>query len=129
MRVLIAALLATFWLDSSRTPELGTHVIKLERNRFMPASIRARAGDTLQFVNGEGGPHNVEFEKDSVPVPARPLIEAAMGPQKIGPMSSMLLILTGETWTFVVPALPAGRYAFLCTPHWGQMRGSLVVER
>jgi plastocyanin len=128
MRVLIAAVLATFWLENPRTPEFGTQVIKLERNRFTPATIRARAGDTLRFVNGEGGPHNVEFEKDSVPSASRPLIEAVMGPNKIGPMSSMLLILAGETWTFVVPALPAGRYAFLCTPHWGNMRGALIVD-
>ena len=121
--------LLTFSLSALPAPEVRTHVVRLRNNRFVPAEIRARGGDTLRFVNGEGGIHNVEFEKDSIAPAARTLIAAAMAGKKIGPMSSPLLILTDESYTIVVPDLPAGRYPLLCTPHYGNMRGALVVER
>jgi plastocyanin len=106
-----------------------THVIRLDRNRFMPSQIRAHVGDTLRFVNGEGGPHNIEFERDSIAPAARTLIDRALGPKRINPLVGPMLILFNETYTFIVPDLPAGRYPFLCGPHYGNMRGVLIVDR
>ena len=112
-----------------------THSVRLENNRFAPPIIRAAPGDTLRFVNGNGGPHNVEFLRDSMPEPARKPFEKSMpalpvkGGNKLGPTASPLLIVTDETYEMVVPDVPAGRYAFLCSPHYAQMRGALVVER
>ena len=105
------------------------HTIRLDRNRFIPSEIRARMGDTLKFVNGEGGPHNVEFDKDSIEPAERKVIEGAMGPDKILPLSGPIMMLNGQVYTFVVPDLPAGRYAYLCSPHWANMKGALIVER
>jgi plastocyanin len=109
------------------TPPVS-HTVKLERNRFVPAVTIASPGDTIRFVNGEGGPHNVAFDADSIPRAMRPLIDAAMPTPKIAAMSSGMLILPDETYTIVVPTLGAGRYAFLCTPHWANMRGAIVVK-
>ena len=106
----------------------STHTVKLERNRFVPAVTQAAPGDTIRFVNGEGGPHNVAFDADSIPRDARKVIDAAMPKPKLGEMSSGMLILQDEAYTIVVPALAAGRYAFLCSPHWAQMRGAIVVK-
>ena len=108
--------------------------IQLDNNRFSPSVITARAGDTLAFVNGRGGPHNVQFADDSLSDDAHRLIDAAMPERKKQPWSreiplaSPLLVLNGDTYRIVVPALPPGRYRFFCTPHlMGGMRGELVV--
>lgn len=108
--------------------------IRLDNNRFMPAMITARPGDTLVFTNGRGGPHNVQFADDSLPDAAHRLIDAAMPDRpkqpwsRDVPLASPLLVLDGETYKVVVPALPPGRYRFFCTPHLnGGMKGELVV--
>ena len=108
--------------------------IQLDNNRFSPSVMTARAGDTLAFVNGRGGPHNVQFADDSLSDDAHRLIDAAMPERKKQPWSreiplaGPLLVLNGDTYRIVVPALPPGRYRFFCTPHLaGGMRGELVV--
>lgn len=106
----------------------ASHTVRLERNRFVPAVIQAAPGDTIRFVNGEAGPHNVAFDADSIPKDVRKAIDAAMPSPKIAELSSGMLILQDEVYAIVVPKLPAGRYAFVCSPHWAQMRGAIVVK-
>ena len=108
--------------------------IRLDNNRFSPSLITARVGDTLAFVNGRGGPHNVQFSDDSLSDAAHRLIDAAMPERpkqrwsREVPLAGPLLVLDGDTYKVVVPALPPGRYRFFCTPHVnGGMRGELVV--
>ena len=108
--------------------------VLLNNNRFQPAMITARVGDTLAFINGRGGPHNVQFSDDSLPDAAHRLIDAAMPDRpKVAwsrdvPLAGPMLILDGDTYKVVVPALPPGRYRFFCAPHInGGMRGELVV--
>ena len=108
--------------------------VLLNNNRFMPAIITARVGDTLAFVNGRGGPHNVQFAGDSITDAAHRLIDAAMPERprqpwsRDVPLAGPLLVLDGDTYKVVVPALPPGRYRFFCAPHVsGGMRGELVV--
>ena len=109
--------------------------VKLENNRFSPSIITARAGDTLAFVNGRGGPHNVQFADDSISDQAHQLIDAAMPDRpkvkwsREVPLAGPLLVLDGDTYKVVVPALPPGRYRFFCTPHMmSGMRGELIVQ-
>ena len=125
LRLTSAALLALLAL--ARVPD--AHVVRLEGNAFVPAETRAAAGDTVRFVNGNGGPHNVMFVADSIPRDARKAIDAAMPKPKIGVMSSHLLLDPDESYTIVVPAVNAGRYLFVCLPHQANMRGALVVTR
>lgn len=108
--------------------------IALNNNRFMPAMITARVGDTLAFINGRGGPHNVQFADDSISDAAHRLIDAAMPERprvawsRDVPLAGPLLVLDGDTYKVVVPALPPGRYRFFCSPHVaGGMKGELVV--
>jgi plastocyanin len=108
--------------------------VRLDNNRFAPSIITARPGDTLVFTNGRGGPHNVQFADDSITDQVHRLIDAAMPDRPKAPWSrdvplaSPLLVLDGDTYKVVVPALPYGRYRFFCTPHvMGGMRGELVV--
>lgn len=52
-----------------------THQIRMTGgSRFLPAETIARAGDTLRFINRTGGPHNVQFDGDSIPGPSRLLL-------------------------------------------------------
>ena len=102
--------------------------VRLEGNAFRPDQIHARVGDTLRFVNGNGGPHNMAFAGDSISATARAMLEKSMGGEKLGPTSSPLLLDPGEAYAFVVPSLPAGRYPLFCLPHQVNMRGSLIVD-
>lgn len=111
---------------SARPHAPATHVVTLDRNRFDPREIRALPGDTIRFVNGMGGPHNVQFMAESISVVDRKRIDDAMK-TRIAPLTSPMFIIEGETFVLVVPELPAGRYPFLCSPHWANMRGALVV--
>jgi plastocyanin len=120
-------LIASAWLGAMSPPR--AHVIELERNQFTPREIRARAGDTLHFVNGQGGPHNVMFEKDSIAPAAAKLIDAAIGKQRLYFLAGPILILEKETFSMVVPDLPPGRYPLFCNPHFAQMRGALIIEK
>jgi plastocyanin len=105
-----------------------TIVVRLEGNAFRPDQIHARVGDTVKFVNGNGGPHNVKMADDSIAAPARALLEKAFGGEKLGPMSSELLWDPGAAYAIVIPAIPAGRYPLYCLPHIANMRASLFVD-
>lgn len=95
--------------------------------RFEPVETQAQAGDTLRFLN-LGGFHNVEFLADSISDSARRLLARAMPGERIGPLSSPLLLEPQERYEITVPALPPGRYPFVCLPHAaGGMQGLLVV--
>ena len=134
MKSLITLFLAAGSFLVNRGVSLDRKDVRLDNNRFMPATITARVGDTLAFVNRRGGPHNVQFADDSLSDAAHRLIDAAMPERpKVAwsrdvPLAGPLLVLDGDTYKVVVPALPPGRYRFFCTPHLsGGMRGELVV--
>ena len=122
----VAALGAQTTREAAKPTSAAVHVVRLESNRFVPGESRVATGDTVRFVNGEGGPHNVEFIGDSIPERQRRIIDSAMT-GRIRALSSPMLILRSEEYRLVVPALPAGRYAFLCSPHAATMHGALVI--
>jgi len=125
-----AALLSGFLgLAAFHQPQApAVHEIRMTSARFIPATITARAGDTLRFTNELGGPHSVQFFSDSIPEASRALLERAMPGEKIGPLSSPLLVDENDTYEIAVPALPPGRYPFVCLPHFATgMTGTLVV--
>jgi len=97
--------------------------------RFVPARVTARPGDVIRFKVSSGAPHNIAFDGDRLPGPARDALNAAM-PNRTGDLSGPILDRTGAEYRFVVPQLPAGRYGFFCTPHRAyDMRGELIVVR
>ena len=125
---LLGVTAVTFAIAARPATPPAVHIVRLNANRFAPHEIRVAPGDTIRFVNGMGGPHNVQFIPDSIAPAARALLDAAMK-DRIGPLASPMFILEEETYVLVVPDLPAGRYPFLCNPHWANMRGALVVTR
>ncbi|HEY8106391.1 MAG TPA: plastocyanin/azurin family copper-binding protein [Gemmatimonadales bacterium] len=111
------------------------HIVRLEVDvarevyRFVPARVTARPGDVLRFRVSSGSPHNVTFEEKGLSPAARDALDAAM-PNRTGELSSPVLDRPGAEYRIVVPALPAGRYPFFCTPHRVyDMRGELIVPK
>src|SRR5262245_40655936 len=128
MRSKIFALLAGAAAGSAAPPLPQVHEVRMT-GRFVPAETTARAGDTVRFILQSGGPHNIQFFADSMSGGALRLLEGAMGgKEKVGPVSSPMLVLEKETYEIAVPALPPGRYPFVCLPHQGsRMLGALIV--
>ena len=122
-------------LDSADAAADGVvHVIQLRGNRFTPAEVTVRAGDSLRFVNHPGGLHTIEFRKDVLTPAVRRLFEAAMPGREVyaklsdPPLSSPMLVRDDEAYEFAVPALPPGRYEYFCEPHVGAgMKGTVIV--
>ncbi len=107
----------------------SVHQIRMTSNRFTPAEVTARPGDTLRIINGNGL-HNLQFVADSIPAPMAALLERAMGggKDKLSPVGSPLLIDAGASYEFALPPLVPGRYPFVCLAHVANdMRGVLIV--
>jgi plastocyanin len=90
--------------------ECGTTIqlAAVESFQFDTDAIQAPAGEDfcIEFTNNDAVPHDVgipdiDFNGDDVP--------------------------PGETTTYVIPALEAGDYDFICTLHPQQMVGDLTV--
>jgi plastocyanin len=98
-------------------------------NSFVPRQLQIAVGDAVEFVNGNGGPHNVAFWPDSLPAGARDPLAMAL-PDSIGPLIGPLFIDPDQRWTVTFAGVPPGRYPYYCLPHLvGGMVAELVVVR
>lgn len=96
--------------------------------RFEPDSLVIRPGDAVAFTLASGGPHNVAFWSDSIPIGAAPQLAANMQ-NTIRPLSGRYLMAAGESYTISFAGLPPGRYRYYCGPHLSNgMRGTIIVE-
>jgi len=96
--------------------------------RFESATVTARVGDVLQFVNVSGGPHNVSFWEDSVPAGAGTQLQQDMGPT-IGPLKGVLLLEPNAPYRVSLAKLPPGTYRYYCLAHLGLgMTGQIVIQ-
>lgn len=98
----------------------------MQGGRFAPYDITIERGDTVRFVLGTGGPHNVAFRETKGEAAAR--LRRRMS-DTIADLAGPLLVIPGETYTIVFTDVPAGRYPYWCIPHlaMGQM-GSITVR-
>ena len=96
--------------------------------RFEPATITARVGDVVRFVNVSGGPHNVAFSSGGIPSGAAATLQKNMG-KTMGPLSGALVSAPNAAYTVSLAGLPAGTYNFTCTPHLAmKMTGRINVR-
>ncbi|MFL5465973.1 MAG: plastocyanin/azurin family copper-binding protein [Gemmatimonadaceae bacterium] len=96
--------------------------------RFVPASVTARVGDVVRFVNVSGGPHNVAFSADRIPAGAAARLQKNMG-QTNGPLSGAIIFEPNEVYTVSLAGLPAGTYNYYCVPHQAMnMTGRIRVR-
>jgi plastocyanin len=97
--------------------------------RFEPANITVKQGDGIKFVVVSGGPHNVAFDPATIPADVRPQLDANIGTDKMGELSSALKTNNGESITISFANIKPGQYPYHCTPHLALgMKGVITVQ-
>jgi len=84
---------------------------------FVPDSLTIKAGESVNFVNNVGFPHNVVFDEDEVP--------DGVNSEAI----SREDYLNAPAETYSVKFEKAGTYGYYCEPHRSAgMKGKIVVQ-
>ena len=97
--------------------------------RFEPANFTIKQGDAVKFVVVSGGPHNVAFDPATIPADAKGQLDANMGTDKMGELSSNLKMNAGESITVSFGNIKPGQYPYHCTPHLAlNMKGVITVQ-
>ena len=97
--------------------------------RFEPANITVKQGDGIKFVVMSGGPHNVAFDPATIPADVKPQLDANMGTDKMGELSSNMKTNNGESVTISFAKIKPGQYPFHCVPHLALgMKGVITVQ-
>ena len=110
-----------------------THEVKMVGDakgyRFEPANITVKQGDGIKFLIVSGGPHNVAFDPATIPADVKPQLDANMGTDKMGELSSNMKMNPGESVTVSFGNIKPGVYPFHCTPHLAlNMKGVITVQ-
>ena len=105
------SILLAFFFSLSQAPAWGeTHIVEMNKFRFMPEEITIKAGDTVRWINTERRQyHTIWFKEQGEKETAE------MFPDE----------------TFEKTFEKAGTYPYLCGPHWEDrdMKGVVhVVE-
>ena len=97
--------------------------------RFEPANITVKQGDGIKFVVVSGGPHNVAFDPATIPPDVKGQLDANMGTDKMGELSSNMKMNAGESVTVSFGKIKPGQYPFHCVPHLAlNMKGVITVQ-
>jgi plastocyanin len=97
--------------------------------RFEPANFTIKQGDGVKFVVVSGGPHNVAFDPATIPADVRGQLDANMGTDKMGELSSNMKMNAGESVTVSFGKIKPGQYPYHCVPHLAlNMKGVITVQ-
>ena len=97
--------------------------------KFDPANLRILPGDTVDFVNVSGWPHNVQFFPNRIPPGSADVLNRAM-PNRMGPLAGPMLTAPNAVYRIVFTGVPEGTYDYFCLPHQALgMTATLVVAR
>ena len=110
-----------------------THEVRMlgdaQGYRFEPANITIKQGDGIKWIMVSGGPHNVAFDVATIPADVKPQLDANMGTDKMGELSSNMKMNPNETITISFANIKAGKYPYNCTPHLAMnMKGVITVQ-
>ena len=110
-----------------------THEVKMigdaKGYRFEPANITVKQGDGIKFVVASGGPHNVAFDPATVPADVKAQLDANMGTDKMGELSSNMKMNAGDAVTISFANIKPGQYPYHCVPHLAlNMKGVITVQ-
>ena len=134
---------ATGTPNASGTPGAGaatmaavtgtTHEVKMigdaKGYRFEPANITVKQGDGVKFTMVTGGPHNVAFDPATIPADVKPQLDANMGSDKMGELSSNMKMNPNENITISFANIKPGQYPYHCVPHLAMgMKGVVTVQ-
>jgi plastocyanin len=97
--------------------------------RFEPATFTIKQGDGVKFVVVSGGPHNVAFDPATIPADVKGQLDANMGTDKAGELSSNMKLNPGDAVTVSFGKIKPGQYSFHCVPHLALgMKGTITVQ-
>lgn len=97
--------------------------------RFEPANFTIKSGDGVKFVVVSGGPHNVAFDPATIPADVKGQLDANMGTDKMGELSSNMKMNPGESVTISFAKIKPGQYPYHCVPHLAlNMKGVITVQ-
>jgi plastocyanin len=97
--------------------------------RFEPATFTIKQGDGVKFVVVSGGPHNVAFDPATIPADVKGQLDANMGTDKAGELSSNMKLNPGDAVTVSFGKIKPGQYPFHCVPHLALgMKGTITVQ-
>jgi plastocyanin len=110
-----------------------THEVRMvgdaQGYRFEPANITVKQGDGIKWIMVSGGPHNVAFDVATVPADVKPQLDANMGTDKMGELSSNMKMNPNETITVSFANIKPGKYPYNCVPHLAMnMKGVVTVQ-
>ena len=125
---------ATPAASGTMAPITGTtHEVKMlgdaQGYRFEPANITVKQGDGIKWIMVSGGPHNVAFDVATIPADVKPQLDANMGTDKMGELSSNMKMNPNETITVSFGNIKPGKYSYNCVPHLAMnMKGVVTVQ-
>ena len=97
--------------------------------RFEPANFTIKQGDGVKFVVVSGGPHNVAFDPATIPSDVKGQLDANMGTDNMGELSSNMKMNAGESVTVSFGNIKPGQYPYHCVPHLAlNMKGVITVQ-
>ena len=97
--------------------------------RFEPANFTIKQGDGVKFVVVSGGPHNVAFDPATIALDVKGQLDANMGTDKMGELSSNMKMNAGESVTVSFGNIKPGQYPYHCVPHLAlNMKGVITVQ-
>jgi plastocyanin len=110
-----------------------THEVKMigdaKGYRFEPANFTVKQGDGVKFVVVTGGPHNVAFDPATIPADVKGQLDANMGTDKMGELSSNMKMNAGDAITVSFGNIKPGQYPYHCVPHLAlNMKGVITVQ-
>lgn len=115
-------------------PITGTiHEVKMVGDakgyRFEPANFTVKQGDGVKFVVVSGPPHNAAFDPATIPADVRAQLDANMGTDKMGELTSNMKMNPGEAITVSFGKIKPGQYLYHCVPHLALgMKGVITVQ-
>jgi plastocyanin len=97
--------------------------------RFEPANFTIKQGDGVKFVVVSMGPHNVAFDPATIPADQKAQLDANMGTDKMGELSSSMKMNPGDAITISFAKIKPGQYPYHCVPHLALgMKGVITVQ-
>lgn len=121
-----AVSVAAFAMTERPASTSKSHTVRMQGGRFAPYELTIAPGDTVRFVLGSGGPHNVAFRETKGEAAVR--LRARMTDQ-MSDLSGPLLVVPDDSYTIVFTDVPVGAYPYWCIPHLGMgMMGSITIK-
>jgi len=94
--------------------------------RYEPATLTINQGDQVRFVNVSGGPHNVAFDRATIPADVKAVLNRNMANQ-IDELWGPLLSDPNASYTVSFAGVRPGRYAYFCVPHMYDKNGNVTA--